>query len=92
MFVEVDFQFFQSARLSVPAAAVMDTGTRKTVFVDKGNGVLEPRQVQTGARIGDRIEILGGLSAGERIVTSGNFLIDSESQMKAAAHTGGPAH
>jgi Cu(I)/Ag(I) efflux system membrane fusion protein len=74
------------ARLTVPASAVLDTGERTTVFVDKGSGLLEPREVQTGARLANRIEIISGLSAGERIVTSGNFLLDSESQMKAAAN------
>ena len=58
---------------------------KKTVFVDRGNGYLEPRQVETGARIGDRIEITKGLSSNERIVVSGNFLIDSESQLKSSA-------
>jgi hypothetical protein len=64
---------------------VLDAGDHKTVFVDRGNGFFEPRRVTTGERIGDRIQILSGLTGGERIVTSGNFLIDSESQMKAAA-------
>ncbi|MBI1786206.1 MAG: efflux transporter periplasmic adaptor subunit, partial [Acidobacteria bacterium] len=50
-----------------------------------GNGYLEPRQVETGERVGDRVEIRKGLKAGERVVVSGNFLIDSESQLKAAA-------
>jgi multidrug efflux pump subunit AcrA (membrane-fusion protein) len=69
----------------VPAEAVLDAGIRKTVFVDRGNGYLEPRQVETGEQMGDRIEILKGLKPGERIVTSGNFLIDSESQLKQPA-------
>lgn len=85
MYADVDFHMNLPARLTVPAAAVLDAGERKTVFVDRGNGFFEPRQVQTGERDGDRIQILSGLAAGERIVTSGNFLIDSESQMKAAA-------
>ena len=86
MCVDVDFKTYQMARLTVPASAVLDTGERTTVFVDKGSGLLEPREVQTGARLANRIEIISGLSAGERIVTSGNFLLDSESQMKAAAN------
>jgi len=69
----------------VPAEAVLDAGLKKTVFVDRGNGYLEPRQVETGELVGDRIEILRGLKTGERVVTSGNFLIDSESQLKSAA-------
>ena len=84
MFVDIEFQVASQRRLTVPAEAVLDAGIRKTVFVDRGNGHLEPRQVETGERLGDRIEILGGLKPGERIVTSGNFLIDSESQLKQA--------
>lgn len=82
MFADVDFRFADAARLSVPAEAVLDTGERKTVFVDRGDGALEPRQVETGRRFDNRIEILSGLTAGERIVISGNFLVDSESQLR----------
>ena len=77
-------------RLMVPADAVLDSGTAKTIFMDRGNGYFEPRQVETGERIDDRVEIVKGLRAGERVVTSGTFLMDSESQLKAAA-TGGAA-
>jgi YHS domain-containing protein len=69
----------------VPADAVVDSGRRKTVFVERGNGYFEPRAVETGWRLGDQVEILKGLMPGERIVISGTFLIDSESRMKAAA-------
>jgi Cu(I)/Ag(I) efflux system membrane fusion protein len=85
MYADVDFRVSLPSRLTVPAEAVLDAGERKTVFIDRGNGYFEPRQVQTGERDGDRIQILSGLKGGERVVTSGNFLIDSESQMKAAA-------
>ena len=85
MYANVEFQVNLPVQLSVPADAVLDAGERKTVFVDRGNGFFEPRQVKIGERTGDRIQILSGLGGGERIVTSGNFLIDSESQMKAAA-------
>ncbi len=85
MYVNVDFTVNLPVQLSVPADAVLDAGERKTVFIDRGNGFFEPRQVTVGERDGDRIQILSGLSGGERIVTSGNFLIDSESQLKAAA-------
>ena len=71
-------------RLMVARSAVLDSGDRQVVFVDRGGGNFEPRQVKIGQQSGDRIEILSGLAAGERIVTSGNFLIDSESQLKAA--------
>ena len=85
MYADVEFQVNLAAKLTVPAEAVLDSGERKTVFVDRGDGFFEPRQVTTGERAGDRIQILSGLREGERVVTSGNFLIDSESQMRAAA-------
>lgn len=85
MYVDVDFATGTGERLTVPAEAVLDSGERKTVFVDRGNGYLEPRQVETGQALGDRVEIVKGLKRGERIVTSGTFLVDSESQLKAAA-------
>ena len=84
MSVDVDFPLNLPAGLAVPADAIVDTGLRKTLFVDRGNGFFEARQVETGWRIGDQIQVTQGLSAGERIVISGTFLIDSESRMKAA--------
>ncbi|MBL8238498.1 MAG: efflux RND transporter periplasmic adaptor subunit [Bryobacterales bacterium] len=85
MFVDVDFNVPMPARMTIPAEAVLDTGLKQTVFVDRGNGYLEPRQVEIGDRIGDRIEVKNGLSPTDRIVVSGNFLIDSESQLKSSA-------
>ena len=85
MYADVEFQVNLTAKLMVPAEAVLDSGERKTVFVDRGNGYFEPRQVTTGERADGRIQILSGLRQGERVVTSGNFLIDSESQMRVAA-------
>jgi hypothetical protein len=85
MFVDVEFQVGMPARVTVPVEAVLDSGLRRTVFVDRGNGFLEPREVETGEHLGDRVEITSGLRAGERVVTSGNFLIDSESRLKSAA-------
>ncbi len=84
MFVDIEFQSASQRRLTVPSEAVLDAGQRKTVFIDHGNGHLEAREVETGERLGDRIEIVKGLKPGERIVISGNFLIDSESQLKQA--------
>jgi len=69
----------------VPAEAVLDTGERQTVFVDLRDGYLEPRAVVIGERLGERVVITRGLAAGERVAASGVFLIDSESQLKAAA-------
>jgi Cu(I)/Ag(I) efflux system membrane fusion protein len=85
MFVDVDFRIGSPARVTVPVDAVLDAGLRKTVFVDLGDGYLEPRAVETGDRFADRVEIVKGLRPGERIVTSGTFLIDSESQLSSAA-------
>ncbi len=85
MFVDVNFRIALPPRVTVPMDAVLDSGLKKTVFVDRGNGYLEPREVRTGEHFGDRIEILEGLKVDERIVTAGTFLIDSESQLKSAS-------
>jgi multidrug efflux pump subunit AcrA (membrane-fusion protein) len=89
MFVNVEFGVAIAPQLTVPAEAVLDTGDHQTVFVDLGNGYLEPRQVVAGERFGDRVTITRGLSAGERVVASGTFLIDSESQLTAAVRAMG---
>lgn len=92
MYVNVEFGVASAPHLTVPSSAVLDTGDRQTVFVDLGNGYLEPRAVVVGERIADRVAITRGLSAGERVVSSGTFLVDSESQLKAAASSmGAPA-
>jgi RND family efflux transporter MFP subunit len=83
-FVDVLMQIGGGRRLMVPAEAVLDSGTTKVVFLDRGNGYFDPRQVETGQRIGDRVEIVKGLHRGERIVVSAAFLLNSESQMKSA--------
>lgn len=70
--------------LAVPESAVIDTGTRQALFIDKGNGKLEPRDVKLGARGGGYVEIREGLKEGEAVVESANFLIDAESNLKAA--------
>ena len=75
-------------KLVVPQSAVLNSGERQVVFVDLGDGHFEPRAVQIGQQRQDRIEIVSGLKPGERIVTSGNFLIDSESQLKSAINGG----
>jgi membrane fusion protein, copper/silver efflux system len=85
MFVDVNFPVRLPASVAVPAEAVIDTGLRKRVFVDRGNGFFESREVETGWMFGDKIQIVKGLMEGEQIVVSGTFLIDSESRMKAAA-------
>jgi Cu(I)/Ag(I) efflux system membrane fusion protein len=85
MFVDVEFPIRFPAALVVPADAIVDSGVRKTVFVDRGNDYFEPRLVETGWRMGPDVEVTKGLAPGERIVVSGTFLIDSESRMKASA-------
>jgi RND family efflux transporter MFP subunit len=84
MFVNVDLKSVLGRQLVVPASAVFQTGLRQVVFVDHGNGSLEPKDVSLGARVGDDFIVLKGL-ASHQIVTSANFLLDSESQLQAAA-------
>ena len=84
MFVNVDLNIPMGRQLIIPATGVLQSGTRQIVFVDRGDGYLEPRDVQLGARVEESFVVLKGLKAGERIVTSANFLIDSESQLQAA--------
>ena len=83
MFVDVELPVRLPPAVSVPVDAIIDSGLKKTVFVDLGNGYFEPRKVETGWRFGDRVEIVKGLAPGEHIVVSGNFFIDSESRMRA---------
>lgn len=85
MFVDVDLTVATPLGLSVPADAVLDSGRSKRVFVDRGNGFFEPREVDTGELYGDRVQILSGLAEGEKVVASGTFLVDSESRLRSAA-------
>lgn len=85
MYVDVDFSSGGARRLTVDSEAVLDSGRHQTVFVDLGDGHIEPRSVRAGERFAGRTEILSGLKAGERVAVSGNFLLDSESRLKAAA-------
>ena len=68
----------------VPESAVIDTGERQFVIVDKGNGRFEPRNVKLGKRGQDLTEIREGIAEGERVVVAGNFLIDAESNLNSA--------
>ncbi len=93
MFVNVEFGVATGKQLLIPSDAVLDSGDRQTVFVDLGNGYLEPRHVELGDHFGASVAVTRGLAAGERVVASGTFLIDSESQMRAAAAgADAPAH
>ncbi len=84
MFVDVELPIQLLPAITVPADGVLDSGLKKTVFVDHGNGIFEPREVETGWRIGNQVEIVRGLEPGEKIVISGTFLIDSESKLELA--------
>src|SRR4051794_32082418 len=85
MFVNVDLKTNMGRQLVVPASAVLQSGTRQLVFVSGENGRIDPKEVVLGPRAGEDLVILKGLEAGQRVVTSANFLIDSESQLQAAA-------
>jgi Cu(I)/Ag(I) efflux system membrane fusion protein len=91
MFADVTMRIEGGERLQVPEAAVIYTGPRRLVFVDLGDGRLRPQEVALGVESGDAYEVLGGLSEGDRVVTSGNFLIAAESRIRSAAEywTGG---
>ncbi len=89
MFVDVEIPIAMPPSISVPADAVLDTGKKAIVYVDRGNGIFEPRRVRTGWNLGGQVEITAGLEPGERVVVSGNFLIDSESQMAISASGAG---
>ena len=87
MFVDVDLTIASPPGLSVPTGAVLDAGLSKVVYVDRGQGILEPREVQTGESYGGRVLILSGLAEGEKVVASGTFLVDSESRLSAPAES-----
>ena len=83
MFVDVELPMTQPAGLTVPVDAVIDSGKEQRVYVERSAGVFEPRDVEVGWRFGDRAGIVKGLSEGERVVSSGTFLVDSESRLKS---------
>lgn len=85
MYVNVELKSSLGPRITVPTTAVLMSGTRSIAFVDRGDGHLQPQDVEPGERVGDRVVILKGLSPGQRVVSSANFLVDSESQLQAAA-------
>ncbi len=84
MFVNVDLEAPLGRQLVVPASAVLQAGARTIAFVDHGEGNLEPRAIETGAVADDSVVVLKGLKAGERVVSSANFLVDSEAQLQAS--------
>jgi hypothetical protein len=84
MYGSVSLSLPAKTGLMVPAEAVVDTGELRYLFVAHPGGHFEPRQVKVGARLGDKVEVLDGVAEGETIVTTGNFLIDSESRLRSA--------
>jgi Cu(I)/Ag(I) efflux system membrane fusion protein/cobalt-zinc-cadmium efflux system membrane fusion protein len=90
MFVKVALKVPMGEQLVIPSSGVLQSGNRQIAFVDRGNGYLEPRELQLGSRVGDDFIVLKGLKEGEQIVTSANFLIDSESQLQASLDSYAP--
>lgn len=90
MYSEVNLKIDYGTQVTVPQSAVLDSGERQTVFVALPDGYFEPREIKTGVKLDDKVAVLSGLRPGETIVTSGNFLIDSESRLKSAM--GGMKH
>ena len=84
MYGNVELHVPAGERLTVPETAVLDSGRRQVVFVASGDGQLVPRDVKLGSRFHEYVEVLEGVSPGERVVTSANFLVDSESKLQAA--------
>jgi Cu(I)/Ag(I) efflux system membrane fusion protein len=82
MFTNVEIMVSSGARLVIPREAVLDSGTRQIVYVEKEPGVYEMRNVTLGQRGDSLVEVVKGIKKGERVVTSGNFLLDSESQLQ----------
>ena len=85
MYINVLLKIPLGRQLVVPASSIFHSGTRQLVFVSHGDGQFEPREVQTGPQVGEQVIVTKGLRPRDPIVTSANFLIDSESQLQAAA-------
>ncbi|HUY93812.1 MAG TPA: FixH family protein [Terracidiphilus sp.] len=84
MYVSVNIDIPLGRQLVIPASGVLQAGDREIAFIDRGQGRLEPRVVQTGLQLDDSVVVLKGLQAGDHIVSSANFLVDSEAQLQAA--------
>jgi multidrug efflux pump subunit AcrA (membrane-fusion protein) len=89
MFVNVELPISHSPGLTVPSDAILDSGLSKWVFVQTSEGYFESREVETGWRLNDRVQIVKGLGGGEVVASAGTFLIDSESKMQPPQHAGG---
>ncbi len=88
MLVDVAFPVRLQPAVTVPVDALVDSGERARVYVERSEGVFEPREVETGWRFGELVEIRHGVQPGERVVVAATFLVDSESRLKAPATTG----
>jgi len=84
MFVDVDLTVALPPAIVVPADAIVDSGLKRTVFVEQRTGVFEPREVETGWRLGGRVQIVKGLGAGERVVVAGSFIVDAERRIRTS--------
>jgi membrane fusion protein, copper/silver efflux system len=92
MFTNISMSVSIGRQVLVPQDAVMDTGTEQYVFIDKGDGYVQPRKVKVSAEAGEKVGIEQGLKPGERVVTAANFVVDSESRLKGAfAGMGSPS-
>jgi len=91
MVVDVELPIRLPPAVTVPLDAVVDSGARARVYIERGEGIFEPREVETGWRFGERVEILRGVRLGERVVVEATFLVDSESRLKAPASGPTPA-
>ena len=90
MFVNAVIRIALAKGLVVPVSAVIDTGRRQVVWVEASPGMFEPRDVQVGQRTDDKVQILSGIRAGDKVAVSGAYLIDSESQLKSGTRDSGP--
>lgn len=84
MYVNAAIDVPLGKQLVVPASAVLQSGSRAIAFLDHGEGNLEPKEIEAGPQIGESVVVLKGLKAGDRVVSSANFLVDSEAQLQAA--------
>lgn len=84
MYADVTLALDQVKGVAIPDSAVIDTGVRQVVFVEMGEGTFEPRQITIGIRGGGKVQVAAGVSPGERVVVKANFLLDSESRLRAA--------
>ncbi len=84
MYANVELAPDLGERLQVPDSAVVYTGPRRLVFLDLGEGRLRPQEVRLGVKVGDRYEVIEGLEEGQLVVTSGNFIVASESRIRSS--------